>query len=523
MRKANLWNSIFLLVMFVCLEISSSAQSTYLYFQNNTSLSFNVSGRQFGPHAMSSGEWDETNVVITPWQKESEVLRANRESGVHDGTDFFFDVYLVNGSDTLTLQMQLNGNFIGSDMWHSARGSSFDHLWRNDGSFYQESFTFAGKLMTLKYRAELTGLYDDVFFALHEEDPFPINVSELSMPNVVNILAYNIFMLTPPVSFSDQDERAQHIVDVCDNYDAVLISEAFDNDARINHLIPSMSTEFPYYTEILDTNNALEDGGIMIFSRWPIEREVPYIFVACEQSDCLANKGVMYARINKLGVKYHLFATHTQAFTSAAEVLSRMEQLREIKSFIDGLNIPTSEPVILGGDLNVDLYANHLNEYDSLYTIVNSSEPDLLGYPYTYDPASNYYASGATEYLDYVLPILDNVAPISSTNEPLILRSIDNDMWGLYDLSDHFAVHGRLEYPTNVSLNEIKESILNVYPNPTSGLVSFEKIEAEVKVIDYAGRIILSKNNCMTMDLSALPRGIYFLKAGRRIAKIIKS
>ena len=45
----------FLLLMAV---FSSEAQSTYLYFQNNTDLNLNVSATQFGAHVMDPGEWE---------------------------------------------------------------------------------------------------------------------------------------------------------------------------------------------------------------------------------------------------------------------------------------------------------------------------------------------------------------------------------------------------------------------------------------------------------------------------------
>ena len=128
----------------------------------------------------------------------------------------------------------------------------------------------------------------------------------------------------------------------------------------------------------------------------------------------------MYAKIDKLGSPYHLFATHTQAFTSTAEVLSRMAQLREIRSFVQSRGIPANEPIIIGGDLNVDMHVNNMSEYDSLLSILTIQEPTYLGHPNTFDPAINYYASGAAEYLDYICAIPNPAFSVSTTNEPLI-------------------------------------------------------------------------------------------------------
>jgi endonuclease/exonuclease/phosphatase family metal-dependent hydrolase len=513
-----------LLLMAVC---SSEAQSTYMYFQNNTELSLNVSATQFGSHAMDPGEWESNTTSIQPWQLSEEALRTNRESGVHNGTDFFFDVVVSHGTDTVVLQLKLTGNFIGSDMWHSAKGSGFDHPWRGDGSFYEQDLTFAGRDMTLKYQSALSGLYDDVTYVLHEKEPYPLDASDLTQPNILNVMSYNIYCLTPPISVTDQDERCRHIVDVCADYDAVLIQEAFDNDSRVNELIPNMSTVFPHYTAILDTANALEDGGIMIFSRWPILTEEQYYFDACEGSDCLANKGVMYAKIEKLGSPYHLFATHTQAFTSTAEVLSRMAQLREIRSFVQSRGIPANEPIIIGGDLNVDMHVNNMSEYDSLLSILNIQEPAYLGHPNTFDPAVNYYASGTAEYLDYICAVPNAAFSVSTTNEPLIERSIEDAMWGHFDLSDHFAIHGRLVYAPAANVGEQEQEIIVSFPNPTNGVLRFSQRLDELSLITMDGKLADQKTNVSEIELNELANGFYLVryrfKGETGVMKVLKN
>jgi len=500
------------IIVFLCPAILVQAQSTYIYFQNNTSLDLDVSATQFGSHTMDPGEWESNTTSIQPWQLSEDVLRTNRESGVHNGTDFFFDVAVSHGTDTVVLQLKLTGNFIGSDMWHSAKGNGFDHPWRGDGSFYEQDLTFAGRDMTLKYQSALSGLYDDVTYVLHEREPYPLDASDLTQPNILNLMSYNIYCLTPPIAFTDQDERCRHIVDVCANYDAVLIQEAFDNDSRVNELIPNMATLFPHYTAILDTANALEDGGVMIFSRWPILTEAQYYFDACEGSDCLANKGVVYAKIDKLGSPYHLFATHTQAFTSTAEVLSRMEQLREIRSFVQSRGIPAAEPVIIGGDLNVDKLVNNMSEYDSLLAILNIQEPVYLGHPNTFDPTVNYYASGTAEYLDYICAVPNAAFSVSTTNEPLIERSIHDDLWDYFDLSDHFAIHGRLVYSTAAETMDTDQENVTIYPNPTKDVLHFSKQIDELKLYSSEGKLICIQSKVSSADLSGFGPGFYILQ-----------
>jgi uncharacterized protein YlzI (FlbEa/FlbD family) len=59
--------------------------------------------------------------------------------------------------------------------------------------------------------------------------------------------------------------------------------------------------------------------------------------------------------------------------------------------------------------------------------------------------------------------------------------------------------------------------ILSVYPNPAKNFLTIESIEAihEISIIDISGSVILVKKenaNPIQVDISALQKGIYFLK-----------
>ena len=170
---------------------------SYIYFQNNSSLTFSVSSSQTGPHTMDSDEWwGMQGGTINPWQLNTNLLWSNRESGIHNGTDFYLTTTLTSGGESISLKMHLNGNFIGSDMEHSLSGSSgFSHSWFSDRNFHQETFTLNGKTVTVKYTAYFTGGYDDILYVIQEHDPFPLDPVDLTDPGVLNVLSYNIFML----------------------------------------------------------------------------------------------------------------------------------------------------------------------------------------------------------------------------------------------------------------------------------------------------------------------------------------
>lgn len=438
---------------FLILALGNCFAESFLYFQNNSSLSFAVSTSQTGPHNMDSDEWwGMSSGTINPWQLETNLLWTNRNVGIHNGTDFFLTATLTSGGQSIDLKLRLNGNFVGSDLWQSSAGPGFSHSWYSDRNFHQETFTLNGKTVTLKYTAYAAGTYDDILFVLQEHDPFPVLASDLTDPAILNVLSYNIFMLTPPISLSDQGTRAEYIHQHVSGYDVIIINEAFDNAARAT-LTTNLSAEYPYYTAVVDEALSFEDGGVLIYSRWPIELSNHIVYDDCDGDDCLAAKGAMYARINKLGKKYHVFGTHTQAWPDAANVATRQAQMTQMKNFADSYAIPSNEAVIYGGDFNVEKIANYLNEYDDMFTILNTEEPNYLGHGFTYDYlVSDYADSPYQEYLDYVMYEKAHLIPTIQTNEVIILRSIADAMWDIFDLSDHLAVHGRFQFPLNLPI-----------------------------------------------------------------------
>jgi len=470
-----------LLVVFVLFQAQLFAE-TYLYFENSTSLNFSVSSVQTGSHTMDSDEWWHSTADVAAWQNETNLLDVNRNEGIHNGTNFYLTTTLSNAAFSIDLKLKLNGNFIGSDIWSSASGPGFNHGWTSDNNFHSSIFTVNGRQYELKYTFYFTGGYDDILFTLHEFDVFKTDAAELADPYILNVLAYNTYMLTPPIALSDQGTRAQHIDDAVHDFDAILIQEVFDNSARAT-LLEQLAPEYPYQTAVVDLPNLLEDGGIMIVSRWPIEYSRQMTWNDCNTPDCLANKGVMYARINKLGKKYHLFSTHQQAFNGNDDIAVRNLQMQQFSAFIDAQNIPLDEAVIFGGDMNVDKHTNKLNEYNNMLSIFNASEPTYIGHVNSWDKYANHYiglGSEEPEYLDYVLADDDYLIPYEQSNTVWVLRSNHNDMWNIHDLSDHFGIHGRFVYcirettTVDAGWSFISSSIIPDDPDMLSVLQGFE-------------------------------------------------
>lgn len=63
-----------------------------------------------------------------------------------------------------------------------------------------------------------------------------------------------------------------------------------------------------------------------------------------------------------------------------------------------------------------------------------------------------------------------------------------------------------------VSLEEVKDFEIYFYPNPTIGNITFEKTIEKIEVISQIGKILLTFNNTSAINISDLPKGVYYLR-----------
>ena len=318
--------------------------------------------------------------------------------------------------------------------------------------------------------------------------------------DVLSVVAYNVYLL--PISARDipfmgdnfakaQEERAALIAPFLEPFDVVILSEAYDDDAR-EILLEGLRREgFLYSTHILasayrdedsDTTNQVhtqepplqacaggedcgfgqagegdsgvdQDGGVIILARHPITEAKELVYGDCEGSDCHAAKGFVYAAVEKAGKRYHIIATHAQFGWQPEQSAAKRKQFGQIREFARRLSgIAASEPVIIGGDFNMlrHEFAELENE-----DLLGAVAPHFLGHPYTRETRNDWVDRG-NGYVDYVFTLGGFQAPSYSSNCPLVFRTRydfeDGTLFtivsgeDLCDLSDHFAVWGYFDY-----------------------------------------------------------------------------
>jgi len=456
-------NRIHKILLGLCASLTTgiaTARPSDVFFQNNTP--FNLSAQAASP--LSTSYWGRGATSLPAYAKDPvKILGFNRNTGIKRGKQYEFTTTITlpiknkqtSANATITLKQRLKGTWNNSNMW---QGSSLSAAWHGDNKQYLEVFKFVdtnNKKYTflLSYNSYLDeDLFDDIQYNLS----YIPEIEKAPTANTLNVLAWNVYMRPSALFLNGQNQRAGLIpLVISKDFDVLIFSEAFDTDARAKLVRGLAQQGFVYATDVVGhAGSRLKmNGGVIIVSKWPIEVNQEKMFGStCSKDDCLADKGIVYAKINKQGKRYHIFGTHTQAWPTPAGRSTRVAQFRMLQSFIQSLPIPNTEPVIIAGDLNVDSVKNVAGEREKMLAASHTIEPTRQGpQKYTADRTTNDLTEGDPEYLDYVLYSADHQQPQRSYNKVLIYKSPYE--WkpspaheSVLELSDHYGLYGYFEF-----------------------------------------------------------------------------
>ncbi|KAG0286791.1 hypothetical protein BGZ98_004955 [Dissophora globulifera] len=280
----------------------------------------------------------------------------------------------------------------------------------------------------------------------------------------------------PEDLYNSANSRAGAIVnsDYIRGQDVVVLEGCFDNKA-CSVLIDGLKSRYPFRTPTVgDTTEnkgtwdstqgapmtRFENGGIFIFSKWPILTLRQTIYKATCGADVYTNKGIAYAKLDHLASKtpIHIFGTDMQSneespidtdikCANGVAVQARQKALKELRAFIDEQNIPTNEPVIMVGGFNIE---KDTEEFGLMLTALDASQPTTYeGNQWTWDTktneiASRLYSSEQSKYIDFVLTDKKHKAANSSTQTCL------QEKYGYLDdrkeYSDHYPVQAKISF-----------------------------------------------------------------------------
>lgn len=318
----------------------------------------------------------------------------------------------------------------------------------------------------------------------------------------LNLLTYNVMApVAPPLRFNGQAERMARIPEAIRSWERSAEGRTLDVIAFQESIIKSQHTilrrgmkslGYAYETDVLQgavLKGKLVNGGVVIFSRHPIIKQSTHVFpteCGCADSDCLAAKGWVYAKVSVGGRPVHVVACHMQAWNTDKTQRIRHLQAKAIGEFCRGLSRDVaSEPLVVMGDLNADKYTQrkHLSLLVESMS-VRELPMDPLSITFSSDPTQNalmgndeesaysseewpdgcyteFLRSGKcvccpTELLDYVF-VSDHglqpndresytrVVPIRSS-KPFTINLTSTVRRTIRDLSDHFAIFAHIEF-----------------------------------------------------------------------------
>jgi endonuclease/exonuclease/phosphatase family metal-dependent hydrolase len=270
--------------------------------------------------------------------------------------------------------------------------------------------------------------------------PVPIPAQLKDATGELKILSYNVWGL-PSLLGTDRKARFARLGQTLAGYDVVTLQETFSDDIDVLR----QSTRYPYHLRW--NNRGLRQGsGLYVLSRYPILRNEFKAFGNCTQADCLANKGVLFTRIDhpELGA-IDIYTTHYQAEQNATAERIRIEEDNKVmQEFIAQNNSPY--PTILTGDFNMQ---PDFPEYQDLtrrlpltdvWRALRPTEPG-----HTSDPTNLYKKSDAQgKRIDYIFVLNQNTYKTT----PLATEVTHNKPVEGYFLSDHFGVSAHLKFET---------------------------------------------------------------------------
>ncbi|CAM3736699.1 sphingomyelin phosphodiesterase [Vibrio aquimaris] len=414
-------------IILLLLTFTANAD-TSIYILNNTEseIDFNVIG-------LSSLINRKHTEPLQPY-KQTYVAELSRYSGVKAGE--VYDFYIFLGESHLSLAIKLEGTIWGSNISYTFADPESLELdeYHTDRNIYAK---FKGRYQYY-LKASYTGGYDEITLVIDEIKPL-----EAREPKTLNLVTYNVWMLSHVGKYMRERDTLIARSREINTHDVVFTQELFRYE-NVQNILWTMQQYFPFISNKLDGGGInTYDGGVLTFSKYPIVQQAQHVFQNCKGTDCSADKGILYTKIMKGDSPFHLFNVHLGAWNSQAYRNIRTLQVGEIFAFIDQLDLPNNEPVIIGGDFNIAKHKFPL-DFEQMQRVLDLEEPTLEGsLEYSFDPYLNehlsYSEESDRERLDYIL-YRNNGSISNSSSQIIVPRNFQEDMWGVWDLSDHFAV-----------------------------------------------------------------------------------
>ena len=498
-------------ILLVVLLCSTSVYADYnLQLMNNTSDDLYVHNECTGVEDGNGCLTNQHDVEFQPF-KRNEIFKINYDKGMKSGKDYVLKSYFSftrNQIKSNFISVTFHGDSIGShvksiDLFYD--GNKYNLLNSNKGKVSPDevggvNVTYLGKnyrvLASAQHDFNSSQGIDSIYLSVNKD--FQIFDSD-SKPNNLSIMTYNIQAfpeyMSVPLDLNKLTTRIDYLSNWLKNknYDIVAFQEAWDRASRTK-LKARLASEYPYSIDPIPENGHFLplNSGILILSKYPIQQQsfLNYQdYQTLTDSDKLANKGAVYFKLNKLGRHYNFIVTHTQAQDTSEAIMVRQEEFGLIKKHIienPKFSIDKSEPLILLGDLNTDLYnQSQFNYMVNTLDLNNTFIKNTLNHnpKYSYDSEINLMIKPGTDeqgVYDYIFSVNGYQQPYKVDYQMMPVRAVDfapmyrkSSGINLYnrgniEVSDHFMVQAKYYFAENpVQAKEMltnKNSVIRIVP-----------------------------------------------------------
>lgn len=208
----------------------------------------------------------------------------------------------------------------------------------------------------------------------------------------------------------------------------------------------------------------------------------------------------------------------------AASYTRRLGGSEALKTILDGSTYNSKNLVLIG-------------DYNDLLVGTTSTSCSCTDSPFKnfMDDTTNY--TPTTQYLNdehWNRPLIENIILSNELSSNYIMNSTAQEVATAQSISnyynttsDHLPVSARFLFSTLATPSYSAPNSFAIYPNPVTNELTFEgttlEEDAAITVYDLMGRQMrFEKINAHTINVAALPSGIYILKVGSRLGRFVK-
>lgn len=288
---------------------------------------------------------------------------------------------------------------------------------------------------------------------------YPSSLPHSPLGHSLRIMTYNVWSLPGPIS--PRKERLYEIRTWLERFqpaDVISIQEAFTPEAR---RVFSNVKGYPYVIHGVgpfpESSRPVGDG-LMMISRYPIRDQDRAELPQCTGTDCLAQKGILFATIElPNGRLMEVANTHFNAGGNEESRQVRITQSYFLKNFLEFR--PRDRLQVVAGDFNLDRFGQdyermrNLLQMEDLFTLA-LTRSNGLSFPkspedgQTFNPRVNWWARASgpiSSAPDHIWARLRDAFDWSfSLTGVSVDRPLSEKANGPKDLSDHFPLSAEI-------------------------------------------------------------------------------